>query len=127
MSKSRGISQRLHPAVTARIHEIRRQIARVDHITSGTLHRRMKVCGKPNCRCAADPKARHGPYYEWSWLEAGRLVHRLITREQATLVLRAIGNYKRLKRLLAKWDEESSRLILDPGAALVARGSTKKS
>ena len=37
----------------------------MDYLCSGTLLRRMKMCGKPGCRCSEDPDARHGPYYEW--------------------------------------------------------------
>ena len=115
MKKSRRSPTRQIGPVTARIAAIRTQIARMDHISSGTLHKRTKVCGKPGCRCAQDAAARHGPYYEWSWLEAGRLVHRVISAQQATRLLQAMRNYKQVKRLLARWDEESFRFILkDP-------------
>ena len=43
------------------------------------LSQRMMKCGKPNCRCANDPAARHGPYYEWGRMRAGKLVHRYVT------------------------------------------------
>jgi hypothetical protein len=70
------------------------------------------VCGKPNCRCARDPAARHGPYYEWSWREGDRGVHLVLTRDQAKALRRALRNYRKAKSLLARWEEESARTIL---------------
>ena len=49
-----------------RLRQARAQIAKIEFICSGTLFHRTKMCGKPNCACATDPKARHGPYFEWS-------------------------------------------------------------
>ena len=51
-----------------RIARIRASFDAMDYLCSGTLLRRMKMCGKPGCRCAEDPDARHGPYYEWGHL-----------------------------------------------------------
>jgi hypothetical protein len=38
----------------------------------------------------------HGPYYEWSYLKAGKLRHRTLTPEQAELMRAAILNYRAL-------------------------------
>jgi len=56
-----------------RIERIRQVLGGIDHLCSGTLLKRTKVCGKPGCRCATDPSARHGPYYEWGHMRAGKL------------------------------------------------------
>jgi len=45
-------------------------------------------------------------------MEEGRLVHRVIPPQQARLLLRAMSNYREVKRLLVMWDEESFRVIL---------------
>jgi hypothetical protein len=37
------------------------EIAGMGLICSGTLLERTRTCGKPNCRCATDLQARHGP------------------------------------------------------------------
>ena len=79
-----------------RIH----QLAAVEYLSSGTLHKRTKVCGNPNCRCASDRAARHGPYYEWGYMKGGRLRHRTLTPQQAALMRLAIGNYRKVKKLL---------------------------
>jgi len=61
----------------------------VDYLCSGTLLRRMMICGKPNCQCAKDPSARHGPYYQGAH-EGHKLAHRMVT---------------------AEWERETERLI----------------
>jgi hypothetical protein len=97
----------------ARIAALRAELARLDdELCTGTLLRRMKVCGRPECRCARDPSARHGPYYEWGRLERGRLVHTQVSPAEAQRIDRAIANYRTLKRLLARWTRESVRAIL---------------
>ena len=52
-----------------KIAEIKRSLSSLEHLSSGTLLKRMKVCGNLRCHCASDPAARHGPYYEWSYLK----------------------------------------------------------
>jgi len=76
----------------------------MDFVVSGTIHKRTKVCGRKNCRCAVDPAARHGPYYEWSRRQEGRLFHSIVTPEQAEVLSRAIHNYREIKQLLARWE-----------------------
>ena len=44
-------------------------------------------------------------------MKAGKLVHRLVSAEQASLLRRAIANYRRLRRLLRDWENETERLI----------------
>src|SRR5277367_4214564 len=94
-----------------RIAQIRQELGAIELMCSGTLLKRMKTCGSPTCRCAQDPAARHGPYYEWGHMRAGKLVHRLVSPEQAELLGQAINNYRKLKKLLRSWEAESERLI----------------
>ena len=89
----------------------------MDFLASGTVHTRTKVCGRTNCRCAVDPEARHGPYHEWSRRQEGRLVHSVITHEQARLFAKAIANYRELQRLLALWERETAEEVLNPTGA----------
>jgi hypothetical protein len=94
-----------------RIARIRDALGAIDYLCSGTLLQRTKVCGKPGCRCAQDPSARHGPYYEWGHMKSGRLVHRTVSPEQATILQLAIANYRKAKKLLQAWENETERLI----------------
>ena len=108
---SRRTPQQITDQARSRITQLRAELAAFDYVCSGTLLKRMKTCGSPGCRCARDPAARHGPYYEWGHMKAGKLVHRLVSAEQAQALLRAIGNYRRLKKLLRSWEAETERLI----------------
>jgi hypothetical protein len=94
-----------------RIERIRVAISAIDHLCSGTLLQRTKVCGKPGCRCAKDPSARHGPYFEWGHMRGGKLVHRSVTAEQAALLEQAIANHRKAKKLMQAWEDETERLI----------------
>ena len=95
----------------ARIAEIHRTLATLQYLSSGTLLKRTKLCGNPRCHCASDPAARHGPYFEWSYLKAGKLRHRTLTAEQAERMRLAIANYRKAKKLLKIWEVQSLRLI----------------
>jgi len=44
-------------------------------------------------------------------MKAGKLVHRLVSAEQAALLRRAIANYRRLRMLLRTWETETERAI----------------
>jgi len=94
----------LRKKIRSRTRNIRRAIETMDLVSSGTLLSRTKVCGRSNCRCATDPGARHGPYYEWNRRQGGRLVHKKLTKEQAALAARAIANLREVHRLLSQWE-----------------------
>lgn len=94
---------------------MRQQIAAKDLIASGHLHVRTKVCGRPNCRCATDAAARHGPYYEWSRRRNGRQVSSTLTPQQAQIIEQAIANYREIMSLLEQWERETERLLLETG------------
>lgn len=94
-----------------KIAEIQRTISAMEYLSSGTLLRRMKMCGNPRCRCASDPAARHGPYFEWSYLKAGKLHHRTLTPEQAEIMRLAIANQRKAKKLMRDWEAQTLNLI----------------
>jgi hypothetical protein len=94
-----------------KIAEIKRSLSALEHLSSGTLLKRMKACGNPCCHCASDPAARHGPYYEWSYLKGGKLRHRTLTPEQAKIMRLAIGNHRKAKKLLRAWEAQTLNLI----------------
>ena len=98
-------------AARERIAKMRASVAEMDLLCSGTLLERMMKCGKPNCPCATDPAARHGPYYQWGRMRGGKLVHRLVTAQQAQELRQAITNYHKLRKLLLSWELESEALI----------------
>ena len=107
---SSSVAQRIKQT-REKIGRIRAELTEIEYLCSGTLHQRTKVCGRPTCRCAQDPLARHGPYYEWGHLKDGKLVHRVITPQQAHLLQQAINNQRHVKKLMRAWEEHTERLI----------------
>jgi hypothetical protein len=102
-----------------RIAQIHEALSRIDYLCSGTLLERTKLCGRPGCACAKDPAARHGPYFEWGHMRAGKLVHRQVSAKHAAALRAAIANYRLVKKLLREWEVETERLI-DAEQATVA-------
>jgi len=98
-------------AARERIAKLRDALGEIELLCSGSLSERMMKCGKPACRCATDPSARHGPYYEWGRMRAGKLAHRYVTAEQAQMLREAIDNYRLVKKLLRAWEIDSELLI----------------
>ncbi len=104
-------TQRSVQRARGRIERIRASLAEFELLCSGTLSERMMKCGKPNCRCAVDDAARHGPYYEWSRMRAGKATRRYVTEQQAHILRQAIDNYRLVKQMLREWEENTERLI----------------
>lgn len=94
-----------------KIAEIQRTLSGMEYLSSGTLLKRMKVCGNPRCHCASDSAARHGPYFEWSYLKAGKLHHRTLTPDQAEIMRLAIANQRKAKKLMRVWEAQTLNLI----------------
>lgn len=94
-----------------RINALKQQILEIDLIVAGTLNRRTKVCGKAACRCATDPEARHGPYFEWGRIQGKRRVSTTVSPKKARLLKTALRNQRQLKTLLRRWERETVRLI----------------
>jgi hypothetical protein len=57
----------------------------------GSLSERYVKCGKFGCPCAAQPEARHGPYYSLTRAVAGRTQSRFLAAEEAALVRRQVA------------------------------------
>ena len=94
-----------------RIAAIRTALGAMELLCSGMLLTRMKVCGKPGYRCASDPGARHGPCHEWGHMHEGRLVHRVVSSQQAEVLRVAIANHRTAKKLMKQWESETERLM----------------
>jgi hypothetical protein len=44
-------------------------------------------------------------------MKGGKLVNRMVSAEQATLLRAAIANYRRARKLMRAWEKETERLI----------------
>lgn len=88
---------------------IKARIGAIGFICTGSLVKRWMACGKPTCRCSTDPAARHGPYYQLSWKDAGMTVSQRLRPEHARLYDEWIANRHRLESLLAQMQRVSGR------------------
>ena len=97
--------QRTYRAMAA---ELAAEAATVGFISPGSVVSRFTSCGKPGCRCQADPPQRHGPYYQWSRAVAGKTVSRRLNENQAELYRAWIANRKRLDAIITQMENASA-------------------
>ena len=90
---------------------IAQDLAEIDHLLPGTVTVRTGPCGKPTCRCHAEPPQLHGPYISWTRKVDGKTVTRLLTEEQWTDYEPWFANAKRLRSLVAELESLSLREI----------------
>lgn len=111
---SRALERRLRQ-LTREYDTLKTRIQEIGFIATGSLVERWTLCGKPNCRCSADPKHRHGPYYQLSWKEDGVTVTRRLPSEHAQLYQQWLDNRGQLDSLLREMQRvsaEAARHIL---------------
>jgi hypothetical protein len=84
------------------------ELADIGLISPGSVVVRTTSCGKPGCRCQADPPQRHGPYYQWSRAIAGKTVSRRLDERQAELYRGWIANRHRLEQIIARMEQVSA-------------------
>lgn len=88
--------------------ELATELATVGFISPGSVVSRYTSCGKPGCRCQADPPQRHGPYYQWSRAVAGKTVSRRLNETEAEFYQSWIANRRRLEQIIAQMEEISA-------------------
>lgn len=94
-----------------RYRELAGQLGRIGLISPGSLTRRYTLCGKPGCRCQADPPEPHGPYWQWTRKVAGKTVTRRLTGAEARLYAEWIANERKLRKSIAQMEQISRRAI----------------
>jgi hypothetical protein len=87
----------------ARIARIKTALAALGALRPGTLSAQYNVCGKPGCRCKADPPQKHGPYYQVSFTWQGKSHSEFVRREDVATVRQQVGTYQRLQSLVDAW------------------------
>lgn len=109
--------------------ELAAELATVGFISPGSVVSRYTSCGKPGCRCQADPPQRHGPYYQWSRAVAGKTVSRRLTQDQAQIYQGWIANRRRIEQLIAQMEQTSTAaadLLLRQARPAEPRRSAKR-
>jgi hypothetical protein len=77
----------------------------------GTLTVRAYACGKPNCRCHADPPRLHGPYAEWTRKIGGTTVTRRLTPHELAEYQPLFDNAKKLRALLSELQDLTLEIV----------------
>src|SRR6202035_1287515 len=99
------------PAQQAARGKIAAQIAAAGFALPGTLTVRAYACGKPNCRCHADPPRLHGPYAEWTRKIGGRTITRRLTPAELADWQPLFDNAKKIRALLAELQDLTLEII----------------
>ena len=89
----------------------RRRLAAAGFALPGTLTVRSYACGKPDCRCHADPPRLHGPYAEWTRKIGGKTVTSRLTPDELAEYQPLFDNAKRLRSLLAEFQDLTLEII----------------
>ena len=91
------------PAQQAARDRIAAEIAAMaGYALPGTLTVRAYACGKPGCRCHADPPRLHGPYAEWTRKIGGKTVTRRLTPAELAEYQPLFDNARKLRTLLSE-------------------------
>jgi hypothetical protein len=85
-----------------RAARIAAELASLGLALPGTLIQRHVRCGKPGCRCHADPPVLHGPYWQWTRKTGGKTITRLVADDQLDDYRQWLANHRRLRTLVAE-------------------------
>src|SRR5215468_10904042 len=99
------------PAQRAARDRIAAELAATGYALPGTLTVRAYACGKPGCRCHADPPRLHGPYAEWTRKIAGKTVTRRLTPAELAEYQPLFDNARKLRALLAELQDLTLEII----------------
>jgi len=95
------------PRRKARVGEILREIGEIGYALPGSVVIRATACGKPVCRCKADPPQLHGPYVSWIRKSDGKPVTRKLTPDQEQRYRPWFDNARRLRELITELESLS--------------------
>jgi hypothetical protein len=99
------------PAQRAARDRIAAGLAAAGFALPGTLTVRSYACGKPACRCHADPPRLHGPYAEWTRKIAGKTITRRLTPAELAEYQPLFDNAKKLRALLTELQDLTLQII----------------
>lgn len=104
---------------------IARAMGEVGFALPGSLTVRAYRCGKPNCRCRADPPQLHGPYPLWTRKIDNKTVTRKLTADELTAFEPFFDNAKKLRALMGELQELTLKLV-DQGTPSARSGRPAK-
>jgi len=97
-----------------RFEAYRDELGLIGFILTGSIAERFMRCGTAGCKCQTDPKALHGPYYEWTRKVQGKTVSVRLKKNEAEQLMEWIGNKRRFYEIISKMEKitlEATNLI----------------
>lgn len=102
------------------------QFATIGDMRPGTLQVTYSKCGKPNCRCAHDETAKHGPHYMVSRSLEGRMKHTRLRPEEVEAAQEQLDEYERFQAISAEFIHASEEVAETQRLALRNGDPVKK-
>jgi hypothetical protein len=90
-----------------------RQLSKIGFALPGSIIERHMTCGKPGCRCQADPPILHGPYIQWTRKVGNKTITKLLSPDQRDRYQEWFDNTRRLRALVAELETLSVATIED--------------
>ena len=101
----------LSPDLRERFARCKAELADLGIVLRGSVTERWTPCGKPGCRCQADPPQLHGPYFQWTTKIAGKTKTVRLRPEEVEDYEAWISAGKRLEQALREWRELSIEAV----------------
>ncbi len=90
---------------------ISRELAGLGLVLPGTVLHRQARCGKPSCRCHADPPHPHPPFWSWTRKVDGKTITHRLTEAQLRDYQPWFDNARRLRQLTIQLEDLSLRTL----------------
>ena len=92
-----------------RYRKLKTKLEELGFVLVGSLQSRRGECGKPACRCHANPAHRHGPYWYWTRKVNAKTVSVTLSTVQASRFAKWIQNGRDLERILHEMRKVSAQ------------------
>ena len=89
----------------------RGELDQIGFILTGSITKRFMRCGTVGCRCQTDPKALHGPYYEWTRKVQGKTVSVRLKKGEAEQLMEWIENKRHFYRIISKMEKTTLEAV----------------
>lgn len=90
---------------------VAQRLGKIGFVLAGTITQRMRRCGEPNCHCATNPQALHGPYIQWTRVVDGKTVTKQLRHEQFERYQPWFADARLLRGLTAEFETLSLNAI----------------
>jgi hypothetical protein len=93
------------------LRRISAELAKVGPVLPGSVLRRFTRCGRPGCKCMADPPEPHGPYWSWTRKVRAKTTTRYFSEEQYEDYRVMFDNAKRLRSLCEQLESVTLEIV----------------